>query len=256
LDFLALAAEQGSQSAQRQLSVLGNGADNGRQELGTATIDWRAARASIDIDALLQPPPTASLSDQPRIRTIGGFATRAECEWLIGVAAERLQPATVFDEASGHEVQDPGRNNSSFTLRLSDLNVLTEVIRNRIAVATRLPVPIFEPSQIFHYAAGQRFSAHHDFLDPTRPGYSQELERSGQRIATFLIFLNDGYEGGETSFPAIDLKFRGAAGDALFFANVRPNGAPDPDTLHAGLPPTRGEKWIFSQWIRNRLPNG
>ena len=24
--------------------------------------------------------------------------------------------------------------------------------------------------------------------------------------------------------------------------------------IHAGLPPTRGEKWIFSQWIRDRPP--
>jgi hypothetical protein len=41
----------------------------------------------------------------------------------------------------------------------------------------------------------------------------------------------------------------------LLFANVdAATRAPDPLTLHAGLPPTRGEKWIFSQWIRDRSP--
>jgi len=24
------------------------------------------------------------------------------------------------------------------------------------------------------------------------------------------------------------------------------------DTLHTGLPPTRGEKWLLSQWMRER----
>jgi hypothetical protein len=23
-------------------------------------------------------------------------------------------------------------------------------------------------------------------------------------------------------------------------------------TLHAGLPPTRGDKWLLSQWMRNK----
>jgi hypothetical protein len=29
-------------------------------------------------------------------------------------------------------------------------------------------------------------------------------------------------------------------------------GTPDPDTLHIGTAPTRGEKWLLPQWIRVR----
>jgi prolyl 4-hydroxylase len=36
------------------------------------------------------------------------------------------------------------------------------------------------------------------------------------------------------------------------FSNLDPAGRPEPASLHAGLPPTRGEKWIFSQWVRDR----
>ena len=43
-------------------------------------------------------------------------------------------------------------------------------------------------------------------------------------------------------------------GEALFWANVTPDGRPDSSTLHAGLPPTSGEKWTLSQWCRNRAP--
>ncbi|CAL1549051.1 unnamed protein product [Lymnaea stagnalis] len=107
-----------------------------------------------------------------------------------------------------------------------------------------------------HYAVGQEFSVHHDFLDPAQPGPAADIARRGQRMGTFLIYLNDDYEGGETAFPRAGIAHRGKAGDALFFANVTPDGRPDPLTLHAGKPPTAGEKWIFSQWIRDRPPAG
>jgi hypothetical protein len=49
-------------------------------------------------------------------------------------------------------------------------------------------------------------------------------------------------------------RYRGRKGDAIFFWNVDPSGAPDKRTYHAGLAPTRGEKWLLSQWIRERAP--
>ena len=57
---------------------------------------------------------------------------------------------------------------------------------------------------------------------------------------------------GETDFPLARTKYRGRKGDALFFWNVLPDGSVDRQTLHAGLPPTSGEKWLLSQWVRNR----
>ncbi|HEX6741775.1 MAG TPA: 2OG-Fe(II) oxygenase, partial [Sphingomicrobium sp.] len=147
------------------------------------------------------------------------------------------------------------RDNSFLVLRIGEMNLLTEVIRERISAATNLPVPLFEPTQLLHYAVGQRFKPHHDFLDPANSAYHDSLGRFGQRIATFLIYLNGGYEGGETSFPRIGLSFRAEQGDALFFANVTRDGSPDLQTLHAGLPPTSGEKWVLSQWIRDRFPS-
>ncbi|MEP7316364.1 MAG: hypothetical protein ABI667_06685, partial [Sphingomicrobium sp.] len=46
------------------------------------------------------------------------------------------------------------------------------------------------------------------------------------------------------------LQERGAPGDAIFFANVLTDGTPDYRTSHCARPPTRGEKWVLSQWIR------
>jgi prolyl 4-hydroxylase len=37
-----------------------------------------------------------------------------------------------------------------------------------------------------------------------------------------------------------------------FFCNALPAGAADNRALHSGLPPTRGEKWLVSQFVRNK----
>lgn len=254
LDYLALAAAQGSRSALEQLLLLADNSRDPDMDGIRDSSDWTKVRATIPLEERKRAAPKQSLSETPRIRTIRGFASPAECRWLVGLAQPHLAPATVFDQDSGEQILDPARDNSFVVLGLAEMNVLTEVIRQRISAAMNLPVPLFEPSQLLHYAVGQRFKPHHDFLDPENPAYRDSLGRFGQRIATFLIYLNDGYEGGETAFPKIKLHFQARQGDALFFANVTRNGAPDFQTLHAGLPPIAGEKWVFSQWIRDRFP--
>jgi hypothetical protein len=254
LDLLALAARQGSRAAQEQLLLL---ADPSRDPVPPANADehyWTELRTSLDLARRIDPGQKISLSEVPRLRTIPGFASPAECRWLVSLASERLAPAMVFDTARGGEAKDSSRDNKVMVLRIAEMNVFTEVIRHRISAATRLPVPLFEPAQLLHYSVGERFKPHYDFLDPANPAYAQDLAQFGQRIATFLIYLNDGYEGGATSFPAIGLDHRAGCGDALFFANVNRDGSPDRSALHAGMPPTSGEKWVLSQWIRDRLP--
>lgn len=252
-DQLLRAAELGSLAAGRQLLLL---ADHREPDIPSHTEPgfWPAVRSRISLESLLQSPQRKSLSDAPRIRVIEGFASPAECRWVIETTRERMQPATIFDTVTGDLLLDPARNNSAVSLLFSDMDVVIEILRTRISAATRVPVPVFEPTQILRYEVGQEFRPHHDFLDYDKPGFREHLAGFGQRIATFLIFLNEDFEGGETEFPRIGLRHRGRTGDALFWANVDTAGHPDPLTLHAGRSPTSGEKWVFSQWIREKLP--
>jgi hypothetical protein len=245
LDGLALAARRGSDHARGQLRILA------RDPEGT---NWEALRVRIDPSELLQAPPPVTLTERPRLRLFRGFATPAECAWLIARMRPRLGPAMVWDAAAGGGRIDPTRSNEAVELRIGAMDVVMALLRARISAATRLPEPIFEVPQVMRYRVGQAFTPHHDFLDPALPGHSADLRLRGQRIGTFLVYLNDGFEGGATEFPHAELNFRGETGDALFFANVTPDGRPDPMTLHAGAPPTAGEKWILSQWIRDRAP--
>ena len=248
LDQLQLAAERGSDHARDQLRLLAasSGAGEGAGD------DWRALRARIDVARLLQVPEREILSESPRLRVYRGFASPAECAWVMERLRPKLGPAMIYDEASGRGEVDPRRSNSAVGVRLTDLDVVIEILRARISAATSVPEFTFEVPQVMHYTVGQEFRPHHDFLDPQKPSLAAEVAQRGQRIMTFLVYLNDDFEGGETEFPSAGIAWRGRTGDGLAFANVTPDDRPDPMSLHAGLPPTSGEKWILSQWIRNR----
>lgn len=246
LDSLADAAELGSQVAARTLILL---ADD-RFETATPTTPssgWREVRSRISIPSRLRAPATTgqTLSADPFIRAIPGLCSVAECQWLIATAEPRLERATLYNEGVGE-----GRTNQFAVLNLLHTDVVAEMIRARIANEIGAPLPCLEVSQVLRYAVGEEFMLHCDFLDPQTN--RDEIERFGQRAATFLIYLNEDFEGGETSFPRLGISHRGKTGDAVVFGNLGPNRVPDPGTQHAGLPPTRGEKWLFSQWVRDR----
>lgn len=245
LDQLARAATAGSQKAQGQLRVLADGTAG-------ADGDWAQMRAGVDVAAWLSPPPRQVLREAPRLRTVEAFASRAVCDWLIARGRPQLKAATVYDLGHGGAQRHDARSNSAAEFDILVADVVVMLLRARIAAATRLPTAAMELPQVLHYAVGQRFERHFDFLDPEMPAYAADLARQGQRIVTFLLYLNDDYEGGATEFPLLDIHHRGRTGDALFFANVDLEHRPDRRTLHAGAAPTAGEKWLLSQWIRDR----
>ncbi|HEX4179242.1 MAG TPA: 2OG-Fe(II) oxygenase [Caulobacteraceae bacterium] len=250
LDLLRIGAERGSSVAQGQLVVLAGSAaashDAGRPD------HWHILRESISPEAWFDPGPRRILSRSPQVYLHDPFASAAVCEWIIGRAEGRVTRALVYDpDAAGLRLED-ARDNGAFAFDLVEMDVVMAMLRRRMAAATGVDPAALEPPQALHYRPGQRFEPHFDFLDPALPGHAADLARHGQRIATGLVYLNSGFEGGETDFPILGQRHRPPAGAALCFVNVQSSGLPDRRTLHAGLAPTSGEKWLLSQWIRDR----
>ncbi len=259
LDSLQRSAELGWEPARAQLALLATNRRPVHPENdppGSGADHWRRLRQAIDVDAWTAAPPREALSEAPRIRRIENFASEAVCAWMIERARGKLGRARTYDIETGEGIVESSRTNSETDFNIVESDLVLILLRARIAAATGLPPAVMELTKVLHYAVGQRFAPHYDFIDPATSGLSREVEARGQRLATLLVYLNDDYEGGETDFPAIGLRHRGHRGDALLFANVDLAGNPDRRTLHAGLPPTRGEKWLLSQWIRDRTPAG
>jgi prolyl 4-hydroxylase len=229
--------------------------------LRAAERGWEPARAQLefldrapgtDMDALLSPLPVRTIFDSPRVGVVEGCASPEICDWLIERARPRVARARalVYDKEAGGGRVEQARSNSSVPFNVAQSDIVLMLLRARIAATADLSPDGLEASSVLHYAPGQRFEPHVDFLDPAVPGYARDLAANGQRVATFLLYLNEDYEGGETAFPALGWRHKGRKGDALLFWNVDAAGAPDERTLHAGLPPASGEKWLLSQWLR------
>lgn len=247
LDLLVDAAQLGSEVAARQLILLADDRFEAAARAEKPESQWKEIRSRIPIAKRMRPPAATgrTLSADPFVRAIPGMCTPSECQWLISAAEPWLERATLYNEGVGE-----GRTNQFAVFNLLHIDLVAEMIRTRIASEIGAPLPCLEVSQVLRYAVGEEFMLHCDFLDPQVN--RDDIERFGQRAATFLIYLNEDFDGGETSFPRLGIRHRGRTGDALVFGNLGRNRMPDPRTQHAGLPPTRGEKWLFSQWVRDR----
>jgi prolyl 4-hydroxylase len=243
LDLLARSAELGSDFSRAQLRLLSGEMD--------ARDGWPAVARAVDMGGWLKPPAKQIVCESPRLRAIGGFAPGEVCDWLMARGEGRLRPAQTYSE-TGEARLEQGRTNTETDFTIAETDMVMVMLRARISAAMGLPTAVFELTKLLHYSPGERFNRHFDYLDPAVAGHAAEIAARGQRIATFLLYLNDDYEGGETDFPMAGVRHRGGRGDGFFFANVDPHGAPDRATLHQGLPPASGEKWLLSQWIRNR----
>lgn len=238
LDHLQRAAELGWASAQDQLALLA--------PMGG---DWATRRAAIDADALLMPPARHTVCEAPRVRTCERLISPAMCDWLVGRAQGRLMPARMADRYDSEGWISDERTCTVFMFTVFDADIILALARARISTLLKMSGATFEPPQIFNYRPGQELKPHVDYL---QRGKGEAGGYAGERIASFLLYLNDDFEGGETWFVRPDLKVRPDKGGGVYFANVDSAGRADPSSLHAGLTPTRGEKWLLSQWIHDR----
>ena len=248
-DYLGQAAERGGLTAQAQLRLLAAGPD------AAAPVDaagnWVELARSIDVAAWITPPPRKALWETPRIRMAERFASDPVCDWLKARAHGHMRPAMMYDGETKTEAVDPHRTCSDYQFDILNTDIVLLLVRARVAELTKLPTVAMEPPRVFHYALGEQIKPHYDRCGNPVEGYA-EGGYLGDRIVTFLLYLNDGFEGGELDFPKSGVKFKGVKGDAIYFAHVDGTGKPDPLSLHAGLTITHGEKWVLSQWIHDR----
>lgn len=243
LDLAAQAAAAGDATAVTQLAILANEPE---------ATDWRRLRTAIDVTTLIAPPKLERLSDGASIGVSRGFATPAMCAWVMRRAQTRLEPSLVNDSATGVMRQHPMRTAYVCAFGPPDLDLVLAVFQTRAANLTRVPVVMHEAPNVISYEPGQQFGMHVDFVDPGNPLFTRELELLGQRTVTVVTYLNEDFDDAPTQFPALKLNVRGGTGDAIVWSNVQPDGSPDMNTVHAGMPPTRGRKWVLSQWLRNK----
>ena len=187
-------------------------------------------------------PAGRIIGDSPHLTWFDSLLTEAECRYLVEAAAPMLEPSVVVDRSTGRQLRDPVRTSDGIGFTWPLENPAVHALNRRIAAASGTDVGQGEPLQVLRYRPGQQYKPHFDAI----PGFAN------QRMWTMLVWLNEGYEGGETLFMKTGRRLRGRTGDALLFRNADSGGRRDEAAGHAGLPVESGEKLIASRWIRER----
>lgn len=254
LDWLLRAAELGLPTARAQLCVLAADralAAAARPPSAPAPGLWRRLRESIDVAELIAAPAGETLSADPLIRRFGAFASPHVCAWLVDRARGGLTRATIYHGDARKSRVSETRTNSIRIFGLGETDLVQLLLQSRMAAAASVPFSHMEAISVLHYAPGEQITEHFDFISPDAPNHAEQSALYGERVITFLVYLNDDYAGGETEFPRVGVTHRGVMGEGLYFVNALASG-PDLRTVHAGRPPRDGEKWIVSQFIRSR----
>jgi hypothetical protein len=163
------------------------------------------------------------------IFTISNVLSADECQELIAFAEQRGFEVATIEAREGPRLDREMRNN--------DRVIVDDIDRaNRLwsRVARFMPrtrdgrqvLGLNERIRYYRYNPGQRFSWHYDG--------SFERNNGEASLLTFMIYLNDGYEGGNTRFE--ELEVAGKLGMALVFEH---------ELLHEGAELKKGIKYVL-----------
>ncbi len=185
----------------------------------------------------------------PRVVVLGGLLGDDECDELVSLARERIQRSETFLMDEGVSVVHEARTSDGMFFDRAE-NALCRRIEARIAALCQWPIENGEGIQILRYGPGAEYKPHYDYFDPALAGSRKVLERGGQRVASLVMYLNTPRRGGATTFPDAGIEVSPIKGNAVFFSYDRPH--PMTKTLHGGAPVLEGEKWLATQWLRER----
>ena len=174
----------------------------------------------------------------PLVWTVENVLNPAECAAMIQRIEDAGCSAAPITTARGFEMRPDIRNNSRAII--DDPALAAELFRRVEGVVPRLfrgnvASGANERFRCYRYEPGQRFAMHGDgaFVRDNR-------ERS---FLTFMVYLNEGFEGGETLFLEPKTTIVPKAGMALLFQHP---------LLHEGCEVTSGVKYVLRSDVMYR----
>ena len=176
-----------------------------------------------------------------------------QCNEIILLAEPYISNSTVIGENGNEETDNRRTSQNTFLPRT---HKVVQDIYDKLSKIINIDSDHFERLQVVRYKPGQKYEAHWDACWEDHKCV-EFLKQGGQRYATFLLYLNDDFTGGETEFPHRNIKIKPVKGKAALFFNLeKDNKTKLEDSFHAGLPPTSGIKWLCNVWIRlNKIPD-
>ncbi|KAJ5887864.1 Prolyl 4-hydroxylase alpha subunit [Penicillium taxi] len=206
------------------------------------------------------------LSRAPLIIYLENFVSDQEVKHILDVSLTKYTPSIVYDGVTERIDSD---------VRLSERGLLErdDVIRcledRARAFQGWRPHLYIERMWAQRYNVSGHYRHHFD--------WTGSFAQGGDRISTFMVYLDADCEGGGTNFPRLrmppgkewcrflecdddqgnkfapgerkeGITFKPIKGNAVFWQNLRPDGSGYPETWHASYPVTAGTKVGLNIW--------
>ncbi len=175
-----------------------------------------------------------------------GFLPASLCAGLIALIDTNRRPSTIAD---------PNGDQYFRTSETCDLDPDEPAVRDLEALLfalNHIDPAHGEPVQGQRYAVGQEFKPHTDYFEPDGADFARYCSVAGQRTWTFMIYLNRVEAGGGTRFSVPKKIIQPEPGKLLAWDNRRPDGRPNPNTLHHGMKVRKGVKYVITKWYREK----
>ena len=183
------------------------------------------------------------------IYEVENFLSKKECQSLVDEITSQLRPSTIV---SSEEYDPTFRTSSTCDLGYKNTSLIN-AIDKKICDFIGIDSSYGEILQGQHYLKGQEFKEHTDYFDAEQ--LVEHDKGRGQRTYTFMIYLNNVLEGGETEFPKLNKIFSPEAGKALIWNNLNEDSTLNGNTTHQAHPVQKGNKTIVTKWFREKIKN-
>ena len=185
------------------------------------------------------------------MKEIKDFITKEESKYLMNMIDQHANRSMVV--GSGKEMNEYNDARTSYTANLIANDPTVESLHKKIAKYLGQPLKKGESLQGQRYEVGQYFNDHVDYFSGDQ--YDKNCLSSGNRTWTFMLYLNDDFEGGATHFRHLNKRITPESCKAVVWNNLQ-NGYPNEYMLHCGLVVRRGTKYIITSWWRENVWNG
>ena len=171
-------------------------------------------------------PPDFCKKSVARVRRLSWAVAQVQEEKAGGgeriYTRPRTRSASILNSARAAEVYQ------QFERRINS------IVRPLIKQVWRIDLNEVGGTQMIRYGKGGHYIPHADA--------GRDLP---ERYFTVVCYLNDDFEGGDTSFPALDATVKPKTGQAIVFPARY---------LHCAEPVTRGEKFVLISWVCGPVP--
>lgn len=175
------------------------------------------------------------------------FLSDEECDRIVELIDANAGLSYMDGGSADIAVYSPTIRNSTTTV-LDDSSGFLRDIKQRVADHLQVDISFGQQLEGQRYQEGQYFLLHQDWFDG-RSFFNMCLF-SGNRTWTFLMYVQDTEEGGETYFPRLDVRIKPRKGLAILWPNIHPDRTVIHESVHEGLVVTKGSKYIVTSWWR------